>query len=368
MQNLAQNVLCHNLQTYPLHMLQTKKERIINFRSDGAPRPTDDMLKYAMSNIQPLSLTDNCVTKLEAICANMFGKSHALFVPTGTMGNQIALRILSSSGSEVLTHKRYHINFYESGATASAQVNFNFIDSINGIFTNDHLEFAIRDKPRSMVYSKTELLWIENTLNYFSGSIYPVDILKDNFEFCKRNNLNLYIDGARVLDAAFAAGIDVKEIAQNCDALCFSLTKHFGAYGSILVGDAEFIERARFLRKCFGGDMHQFGMLAQCGLYGLENCMSYISESHQNALLLYEGLKPYHALLKIVKPQTKILILDLENTRFDADTFLNLCAEYNLELLKWGHKKVRILVSFFNTPDEIEMSASILKSIIDENA
>jgi threonine aldolase len=266
--------------------------RAVDLRSDTVTRPTPAMYE-AMINA-PLGddvLGDEpTVTRLEELAAEMLGKEAAVFVPSGTMGNQIALAVHCRPGDAILIEEEAHILYYEVGAPAVvAGVVSWTIPSRRGVMGPDDIEKRILK--RTIHTPGTALLCLENTHNRSGGTIVPLDTMAGYKELADRHGVKVHLDGARVFNAAVALGVPVREIAQHADTVNFCLSKGLGApVGSLLAGPAPFIEEARVWRKRLGGGMRQAGILAACGIVSLTEMVQRLEEDHQRARTLASGI------------------------------------------------------------------------------
>jgi threonine aldolase len=227
---------------------------------------------------------------LERRAAEVFGREAALFVPTGTMGNQIAIRLLTQPGQEVIAESRAHILDFEMATTAVfSGCLIRAVAAEGGILTWKHIESVIT--PVGPFRAPTGLIEIENTANLAGGRVTGVQVLEEIWAGAKDRKLPLHLDGARIFNAAVALGVDVLSLTRGFDTVMFCLSKGLGApVGSMLVGSAEFMERARLFRKALGGGMRQAGVLAAAGLIALEQGPKRLHEDHANARLLAEAL------------------------------------------------------------------------------
>ena len=265
---------------------------IIDLRSDTVTKPTKDMRK-AMAEAEvgdDQYLEDPTVTRLQDMAAEKMGMEAALFVPSGTMGNQIAIMIHTRPGQEVITEQRGHIyNFEMAAMSAIGGVLPRPIFGEGGILEVPAIKKAIRPK----VYSRaqTGLITLENTHNHAGGSVYPTRKAQEVVAFAEEAGIPVHLDGARIFNAATALGCEAKELTQGFDSVMFCLSKGLCApVGSMLCGSGEFIRRALSVRKLLGGAMRQVGVVAAAGLVGLEKMAARLSEDHDNAKLLAEKL------------------------------------------------------------------------------
>jgi threonine aldolase len=233
---------------------------------------------------------DPTVNLLERRAAEVFGREAALFVPTGTMGNQIAIRLLTQPGQEVIAESRAHILDWEMATTAVfSGCLVRAVEAPRGVLTWKHIEPAIY--ARGAFRAATGLIEIENTANLAGGGCTPVAVLKEIWAGAKERKLPTHLDGARIFNAAVALGTDVKALTHGFDTVMFCLSKGLGApVGSMLTGSRELMDSARLFRKALGGGMRQAGVLAAAGLMALEQGPKRLHEDHANARLLAEAL------------------------------------------------------------------------------
>lgn len=265
---------------------------IIDLRSDTVTRPSQEM-RAAMAAAEvgdDVYGEDPTVNLLERRSAEFFGREDALFIPTGTMGNQIAIRCHTQPGQEVIADGRAHILDWEMATTAVfSGCLIRTVPTDNGILTWKHIEPVIEQK--SNFRAHTGLIEIENTHNLAGGRVSDLKVLEEIWDGAKAHKIHTHLDGARIFNAAVALGVDVKTLTRGFDTVMFCLSKGLGApVGSMLVGSEELIARARRYRKALGGGMRQVGVLAAAGLIALEQGPKRLSEDHANARLLAEAL------------------------------------------------------------------------------
>lgn len=265
---------------------------MIDLRSDTVTRPTAAM-RAAMAAAEvgdDVYGEDPTVNLLEKRAAEIFGREAALFVPSGTMGNQIAIRLLTQPGQEVIAESRAHILNFEMATTAVfSGCLIRPVHAERGILTWKQIEPEI--VAAGSFRAATGLIEIENTANLAGGSCTPLDVLEEIWNGAKERKLPVHLDAARIFNAATALGTDVKTLTRGFDTVMFCLSKGLGApVGSMLTGSAEMMARARILRKALGGGMRQAGILAAAGLIALEEGPARLKEDHANARLLAEAL------------------------------------------------------------------------------
>ncbi|HEY1160269.1 MAG TPA: GntG family PLP-dependent aldolase [Terracidiphilus sp.] len=287
---------------------------MIDLRSDTVTRPTVAM-RAAMAAAEvgdDVYGEDPTVNLLELRAAEVFGREAALFVPTGTMGNQIAIRLHTQPGQEVIAESRAHILDWEMATTAVfSGCLVRAVQAERGILTWKHIEPAIYE--RGAFRAATGLIEIENTANLAGGSVTPFHVLEEIWAGAKERKLPIHLDGARIFNAATALGADVRTLTRGFDTVMFCLSKGLGApVGSMLTGSAELMERARLYRKALGGGMRQAGVLAAAGLIALEQGPGRLHEDHANARLLAEALSHMEGVaIDVDAVETNIVIFRL---------------------------------------------------------
>ena len=285
---------------------------MIDLRSDTVTRPTPAM-RRAMAEAEvgdDVYGEDPTVNRLEARAAEVFGREAAIFVPTGTMGNQIAIRLHTQHGQEVICEARSHVLDWEMAMTAAfSGCQARTVAGERGVLSWPQIAPAIA--PKIYYRARTGLICIENTHNMAGGTVTPPDVLEGIWEGARVAGLPVHLDGARVFNAACALGLTVEEITRGFDSVMFCLSKGLGApVGSMLVGSKELIAEARVHRKALGGGMRQAGVLAAAGLMALEEGPAALAEDHANARLLAEAVAA-HARIDLETVQTNIVIFEV---------------------------------------------------------
>jgi threonine aldolase len=287
----------------------------IDLRSDTVTRPTDEM-REAMARAEvgdDVYLEDPTVNRLQERAAEMLGKEAALFVPSGTMGNQICVRLHTQPGHEVITEERSHIFNYEMAAMAVLSGTLaRPVRGENGVLDWPSIEAAIR--PRSAYYvAQTGLVTVENTHNMAGGAITPIERMEEICERSHEAGLPVHLDGARIFNAAAVLRRDAAELARPFDSVMFCLSKGLCApVGSLIAGPRPFIDRAIAARKMFGGGMRQAGVIAAAGLVALEKMTARLEEDHANAQLLARGLAEIPGVkIDPERVQTNVVIFDV---------------------------------------------------------
>jgi threonine aldolase len=302
-----------------------QKMTVVDLRSDTVTRPTPEM-RRAMAEAEvgdDVYFEDPTVNRLEQRSAELFGKEAALFVPTGCMGNLIAIKIWTHHGDEVICDERSHVNLYELASMSSiAGCMPRIARSDDGILTWTEIEAVIR--PKIYYDSQAALVCLENTHNMAGGTIYPTALVSEICDRAHGVQLKVHLDGARIFNAATTLGEKVADMARKVDSVMFCLSKGLGApVGSVIVGSKAFIEKARIYRKMFGGGMRQAGVIAAAGIIALEKSPARLHIDHENARRLAEGVAQIPGLvIDPAKVKTNIVIFDCTKT---GKTAVELC-------------------------------------------
>jgi len=290
---------------------------VIDLRSDTVTKPSPEM-RRAMFEAEvgdDVYGEDPTINRLEKRAAEIFGREAALFVPSGTMGNQIAIKLHTQHGQEVICEERGHVFNYEMAMMAHfSGVVPRTVWAEDGIVTWKHVEPKLRGK--SYHSAKTGLVLLENTHNIAGGMVTPLEIFEDVCDRTHAAGLPVHLDGARIFNASVALGVPVDRLTAKADTIMFCLSKGLGApVGSMLLGSAGQIDRARIYRKALGGAMRQAGILAAAGLIALERNPAKLATDHANAKFLAEGLAQIPGFnIDPVKVQTNIVICDISGT------------------------------------------------------
>ncbi len=337
--------------------------KIIDLRSDTVTKPTPAM-RQAMAAAEvgdDVFGEDPTVNRLQERAAQLFGREAALFVPSGTMGNQIALKVHTQPGDEVILEEASHIFNSEMAMMAAfSGVIPRPIPSARGFLRWEQIEPAIR--PKVYYYSQTRLICLENTHNFKGGGVYPLEWAREIIEEAHKRGLAVHLDGARIFNAAIATGRSVKELTEGFDSVMFCLSKGLGApVGSMLVGSAEFIEKARRIRKMLGGGMRQVGILAAAGLYALEHHVERLAEDHENAQLLARELKKIPE-VRLEPVETNILIFEL--TKTPAERLITELKKRDILALAIGPRRVRLVTHLDVTREDVLRAAQALQEIL----
>lgn len=287
---------------------------MIDLRSDTVTKPTPAM-REAMAAApvgDDVYGEDPTVNRLQAMAAALLGKEAALFVPSGIMANQLAIRVQTRPGDEVIVDSRAHIVKYEHGAAAAlAGVQLHWIAGRRGILQPEQVEAAIR--PQDPYTLQTRLICLENTHNSGGGSVYPLATIQGIRRIAQARGIPMHLDGARLFNAVTASGVAAAAYAQAFETVSFCLSKGLGApVGSLIVSDRATVDRLRPLRRMYGGGMRQAGILAAAGIHALEHHLDRLKDDHAHARALAEALQRISTVT--IDPQTvetNIVIFDV---------------------------------------------------------
>jgi threonine aldolase len=326
----------------------------IDLRSDTITQPTPAM-REAMSMAEvgdDVFGDDPTVAKLETWVADFLGMEAAVFVPSGTMANQLALRIHTQPGDEILIDANAHIYYYESGAPAAlAGVMCHPLPGVRGVFTAADLKAALR--PADQHFPPARLVCMENTHNRGGGKIWPMDGLGEAAGLAREHGLRLHLDGARLWNASVATGIPEREYAAHFDSVSVCFSKGLGApIGSALCGTRELMQRARRFRKMYGGGMRQAGMIAAGALYALENHRDRLAVDHANARTLAEGLARLPG-LEIDPCSVETNLVFFRVTTLPAATLVRELELAGVRVLATSADTIRAVTNLMVSPEEI---------------
>ncbi|MBA5875153.1 MAG: aminotransferase class I/II-fold pyridoxal phosphate-dependent enzyme [Nitrospira sp. CR1.2] len=299
---------------------------MIDLRSDTVTKPSPAM-REAMARAEvgdDIYGEDPTVNRLQEAGAALVGKRAALFVPSGTLGNQLCLRAQAEPGREVIVEGQCHIIRYEQGAAAAlAGVQLHWITGRQGLMTAEQVEAAIR--PTDPYSIQTALICIENTHNAGGGTIYPLATIQSIRAVAKAHGLPMHLDGARLFNAVVASGIAAADYARHFETVTFCLSKGLGAPAGSLIAtdDLALLERLRRFRRMYGGAMRQSGILAAAGLYALEHHVHRLADDHAHAKRLADRLAQIPAVsINPAAVETNILFFDLRSPRLSAPAFV----------------------------------------------
>ena len=342
---------------------------MIDLRSDTVTKPSDKM-RAAMANAEvgdDVFGDDPTVNRLQERSCEIFEKEAALWVPTGCMGNEIAVKVHTKPGQEIVTEDRGHILNYELGAAAVISgVTIRAVKSVDGSghLTWDEIKPVLKIDP-PYFQAATGLVCLENTHNFAGGSVMNASHCTDVCEKVHALNLPVHMDGARIFNAAVALNESVADLTRHCDSVMFTLSKGLGApAGSILLGTKEFIQEARIWRKRLGGGMRQIGILAAAGLIALEDGPKRLHQDHENAKALAVGLKEIPGIkIDADKVGTNIVIFDVSATGKASDEIVALLAENDVLAVGFG-TQIRMVTHLDVSSEDISKTMAAMAAIV----
>ena len=342
---------------------------MIDLRSDTVTIPTAEMREVmGQATVgDDVYGEDPTVNALEEYVAEILGKEAAMYVSSGTMSNQVAVRTHTEPGDEILIDENSHIYFYEAGGTAALSgVICSLISGERGVFGSKEMEAVISEKephttimrPVDLHLPRSKLVCLENTNNRGGGKVWPLEKLAEVEKTARANDLKMHLDGARIWNAAAALKVHETEIACYFDSISVCFSKGLGApVGSALVGSDDFIMEARRFRKQFGGGMRQVGIIAAGALYALENNRIRLNEDHANAKSFAMGLAEIKGIeINPEDVETNILIFSL--TDMSSHEFSQRLSEHDTHMLPWDNTSIRavtnLMVSEKQIPEALE--------------
>jgi threonine aldolase len=336
----------------------------IDLRSDTVTKPTRPMLEAMFSAEVGDALfgEDPTVNALEEKAAKLFGKDAAIFCPSGTMTNQIAINVHTRPGDELICDRLAHIYYYEAGGISwNSGVSTCLINGNRGRITAEDVRANIN--PDDIHRPVTTLVEIENTMNKGGGSYYKLEEVKEISKVCRENSLALHLDGARFFNALAETGETTLEWGKYLDTVSICLSKGLGApVGSLIIGNNEFIKRAQRVKKVMGGHMRQAGYLAAAGIYALDNHVGRLKEDHARAREIGKTLESLSYVEEVLPVDTNILIFKLSKAIPEKE-FIGKLAEKNVLAMDLGPQTIRFVTHLDFTDEMLTETISVLKSI-----
>ena len=342
---------------------------MIDLRSDTVTLPSDEMKQFMFN--APLGDDvygdDPSINSLEEKSSDIFGKEASLFVPSGTMANLISVLTHCNRGDEIILGNKSHIFVYEAGGTSvfggvhSHQLNNNNDGTIN----LEDIKNSIRNV-EDPHHPKSKLVCLENTHNICYGAPIDENYFDDVKNIVEKHNLQLHIDGARIFNAAVALNKTVENLAKNADSITCCLSKGLSSpAGSLIMGNKDFICKARYIRKALGGGMRQSGILASAGIYSFDNMIERLEEDHSNAKLLAEGLSEIDEIkIDLTKIYTNIIFFNLKNTPIKDDELISYLFNNNIKIDSKGNRKFRMVTHYGFEKNDISTVINQLKLIL----
>lgn len=341
-----------------------EKRMIVDLRSDTVTRPTAGMLDAMMSAKvgDDVFDEDETVNALEKKTADTFGMEAALFCPSGTMTNQIAIKCFTNPLEEVICDETAHVYRYEGGGIA-----FNSLASVRllygdrGILSPDLIEPHIN--PDNIHYPKSSLVVLENTVNRGGGSIYTLDQIAPVYHLCRLKGLFLHLDGARIFNALVETKDDPKKYGEMFDGISVCLSKGLGApVGSVLLGSKETIRKAKRVRKVMGGGWRQAGFLAAAGIYALDNHVERLKQDHTRARILGEAVGALSYVKSVMPVDTNIVIFELDKSH-KPDEFVEHLSHYGIKCNTFGKQMIRFVTHLDINDSMLEYAIQALRKI-----
>ena len=342
---------------------------IIDLRSDTVTQPSPGMREaIAAAPVGDDQFgEDPTINHLQDRIAALLGKESALWLPTGTMANQVALRVLTRPGDDVIVSHESHAVWHETGASAAnSGVQFTAIGS-KGVFTLDEFLGAIKP-PGHIIYPPTTLVEIENTHNRAGGIIFPQDEIVRICDTAAERGIASYLDGARLWNAAVASGRSSSECAAPFDLVSVALSKGLGAPGgSLLAGSAETIKRCIRYRRMLGGAMRQVGLFAAAGLYALDHNLDRLADDHANAHLIAKRIATSdRIIIDLARVQTNILVFHLSEDAPDAPTVVVNSRDRGLLIFAFGPRTIRAVTHLDVSREQCERAADLILDIVNQ--
>lgn len=335
----------------------------IDLRSDTVTTPTPEMLECMLRSKvgDDVFGEDPSVNELQAIAAEMFGMESALFCPSGTMTNQIAIKVHTQPGDEVICEAGSHVHYYEGGGIAfNSGATTRPIIGDRGVITAEQLLENLR--PSNVHYPNTSLVCLENSCNRGGGRVFPFDEIVRIREVCNQRALRLHLDGARLFNAAVASGQPLEDFGNHFDSISICLSKGLGApVGSLLLGSKDFINRATRVRKVLGGGMRQAGYIAAAGLFAIRNNIELLKHDHASAKAIGTKLTEVPYVRTVLDVETNIVVFELE-TNIDTDHFLNYLAKNEILAFEVGAQRIRFVFHLSLPNDSISRVTAVLES------
>ena len=337
---------------------------MIDLRSDTVTKPTQGMLDAMLSAHvgDDVFGDDPTVNQLQDMISDMFGMESAIFCPSGTMTNQIAIKVHTNPGDELIYDRLSHIYIYEGGGIArNSGVSTRLLQGDRGRFIASDVSNNIN--PDDEHFPITSLVSIENTCNKGGGSIWNFENIKEIAVVCKRRNLKLHLDDARLFNALTESKARPADYGNIFDSISICLSKGLGApIGSLLLGSKEFIKKARRIRKVFGGGMRQVGYLAAAGIYALENNIKRLKDDHKRAKIIEITLLNLPYIKSVYPVETNLIVFELKED-VNINHFLKKLEENDIFAIKTGHQLIRMVTHLNFNDDMLESTIDILNKI-----
>ena len=337
---------------------------IVDLRSDTVTRPSLEM-KHSMMNApvgDDVFGDDISVNVLQEKAAILFGKEAALFCPSGTMTNQIAIKIHTNSPGEVICDELSHVYKYEGGGIGfNSGMATKLLKGDKGRLNVTEIEMAINTN--DIHFPETQLVCLENTCNKGGGSIYELEEIKKIRKLCSERAIKLHLDGARIFNAIVESNYTSQQIGAEFDTVSVCLSKGLGApVGSLLIGNCEDINKARRIRKILGGGMRQCGYLAAAGIYALENNIYRLKFDHANAKIIADTLVQLSWVKEVLPVYTNIVVFEILST-LNLNEVIRLLSKYSIKVVAFGPQQIRMVTHLDFTEQMLNYTIDTLKII-----
>lgn len=337
---------------------------MIEFRSDTFTQPSPAMLDamFRAKTGDDVFGEDPTVNELEAFMADVFGMEAGIFCPSGTMTNQIAIKCHTQPGGEVICDKLSHVYIYEGGGIAfNSGCQVKAIEGDRGRIRDHQVLAAIN--PIDIHKASTQLVSLENTANRGGGSCYDFEEIQKIKEVCLQHDLKLHLDGARLFNAIVEMGETPKDYGDVFDSISICLSKGLGApVGSVLLGKKDFIQKARRIRKVFGGGMRQAGFLAAAGIFALENNVERLAIDHLHAKEIASALLDKDFTGKMMPVETNIIIFEVEG-KYTAQSLTDAFRKYDISVSAISANQIRIVLHLDVTEEMVKKTVSVIKEL-----
>ena len=341
----------------------------VDLRSDTFTRPTPAM-RQAIAEAEvgdDVFGEDPTCNRLQAQVAEMLGKEAGLFVTSGTMGNQVCIKALTSPGDEVIVERDSHIFHYEAGAPGILSgVQLHTLEGEHGFLSADRIEAAIR--PQNVHHAPTRLICLENTHNRAGGTIFPLESIEEIRGLADKHGLRMHLDGARLWNASVASGIPLRIWARHFDSVTVCFSKGLGApVGSLVAGSKDRIERALRIRKILGGGMRQAGILAAGALYAIENHIDRLADDHRRARRLAEALNGLSSIrIDLDSVQTNIVFIEIDSDKMTAARAAETLAGRGVLVLALTPTRLRAVTHLEIDDTDIDRTIEVFRAVFQD--
>ena len=337
---------------------------IVDLRSDTVTKPSSLMLE-AMNTASvgdDVFGDDLTVNALQDKIAKFFNKEAALFCPSGTMTNQIAIKIHTNSPGEVICDELSHVYKYEGGGIGfNSGLATKLLKGNKGRLSVEDIKSAIN--PNDIHFPESQLVCLENTCNKGGGSIYDIEEIKKIKKLCEEKSIKLHLDGARIFNAIIESNYTSQEIGNEFDTISVCLSKGLGApVGSLLVGNENDINKARRIRKILGGGMRQAGYLAAAGIFALDNNIGRLKQDHIKAKLIGDSLSNLSWVKEVLPVYTNIVVFEILS-HLDLNIVIQLLSKYNIKVVAFGPQQIRMVTHLDITDEMLNYTIETLKKI-----